>query len=89
VYLKEFADPDWDSNIPSTKSAENIPSPYYRNMQTMFQFTKNNLEDMFFNASDSRLSWFTKGGIFGTISFNPNQIRFLSSTIKENRGLIY
>ena len=24
-----------------------------------------------------------------TISFYPNQIRFLSPTIKENRGLIY
>jgi len=46
------------------------------------------LEDMFFNASNSRLSWFTKGGIFDTISFYPNQIRFISPTIKENRGLI-
>jgi hypothetical protein len=44
---------------------------------------------MFFNASDSRLSWFRKGGISDTISFYPNQIRFLSPTIKENRGLIY
>ena len=44
---------------------------------------------MFFNASDSRLSWFTKGGISDTISFYPNQTRFLSPTIKENRGLIY
>jgi hypothetical protein len=34
------------------------------------------------------LSWFTKGGIFDTFSFYPNQIRFLSPTIKENRGLI-
>jgi hypothetical protein len=55
----------------------------------MFKFTKNNLEDMCFNASDSRLSWFTKGGISDTISFYPNQIRFLSPTIQENRGLIY
>jgi hypothetical protein len=88
VNLKEFADPGWDSDIPSTMSAENIPGPYYQNMQTMFKFTENNLEDMFFNASDSRLSWFTKGGISDTISFYPNQIRFLSPTIKENRGLI-
>jgi hypothetical protein len=44
---------------------------------------------MFFNASDSRLSWFTKGGISDTISFYPNQIRFLSPTINENKGLIY
>ena len=44
---------------------------------------------MVFNASDSRLSWFTKGGIYDTISFYPNQIRFLSPTFKENRGLTY
>ena len=41
MYLKEFADPDWDSNISSTMSAENILGPYYyQNMQTMFEFTK-------------------------------------------------
>ena len=33
--------------------------------------------------------WFTKGGISDTISFYPNQIRFLSPTIKENKSLIY
>jgi hypothetical protein len=44
---------------------------------------------MCFNASDSRLSWFTKEGNSDRISFYPNQIRFLSPTIKENRGLIY
>ncbi len=70
-------------------SAENIPGPYKQNMQTMFKFTKNNFEDMFLNASDSKLSWFTKGGISDTISFYPNQIRFLSPTIKENKSLIY
>ena len=87
--LKEFTDPDWDSDIPSTMSAENIPGPYYQNMQTMFKFKKINLEDMFFYASNSRLSWFTKGCISDTISFYPNQISFLSPTITENRGLIY
>ena len=50
VNLKEFADPNWDSYIPSTMSEENIPGPYYQNMQTMLQFTKNNVEDMFLNA---------------------------------------
>ncbi len=44
---------------------------------------------MFFNASDLELLWFTKGGISDTISFYPNQIRFLSPTIKENKSLIY
>ena len=44
---------------------------------------------MFFNALDSRQSWFTKGGISDTISVYPNQIRFLSPTGKENTGLIY
>ncbi len=62
--LKEFVDPNWDLDIPSTMSAENIPGPYYQNMQTMLQFTKYNVEDMFFNASDSRLSWFSKRGHF-------------------------
>jgi len=38
---------------------------------------------MFFNASDSRLSWLTKEGISDTISCYPNQIRFLSPNIKE------
>ena len=33
--------------------------------------------------------WFTKGGISDRISFFPNQIRFLSPTIKENKSLIY
>ena len=45
--LKEIADPGWDSDIPSTMSAENITGPYYQNMLTMFKFTENNLEDMF------------------------------------------
>ena len=44
---------------------------------------------MFYNAFDSELLWFTKGGISDTISFYPNQIRFLSPTIKENKSLIY
>ena len=44
---------------------------------------------MFLNAADSELLSFTKGGISDTISFNPNQIRFLSPTIKENKSLIY
>ena len=76
VNLKEFADPNWDSDVPSTMSAEIIPGPYNKNMQTFFKFTKNNLEDMFFNATDSELLWFTKGGISDRISFFPNQIRF-------------
>jgi hypothetical protein len=83
--LKEFIDLSWESDIPSRMSAENIPGAYYQNI---FKFTKNNLEDMFFNPSDSRLSWFTKGGISDTISFYPNQIRFLSPSIKENKDLI-
>jgi hypothetical protein len=87
--LKEFADPNWDSDIASTMSAENILGPYKQNMQTLFKLTKNNLEDMFFNALDSRLSWFIKVAIFDTISFYPNQIRFVSPNIKENRGFIY
>ena len=44
---------------------------------------------MFLNASDSELLWFTKGGISDTISIYPNQIKILSPTIKENKGLIY
>ena len=36
------------------------------------------------------MSWFTTEGISDTISFYPNQIRFLSpNNIKENRCLIY
>jgi hypothetical protein len=87
--LKKFADPNWDSDITSKMPVENIPDPYKQNMQTMFKFTKSNLEDVFFNASNSRLSWFTKRGISNTISFYPNQIRFLSPTIKEDIGLFY
>ena len=44
---------------------------------------------MFFNASDLTFSWFTKGCHSDTISFYPNQINFLSPTIKENKVLIY
>jgi hypothetical protein len=40
INLKDFADPNWDSDIPSTSSADNIPSPYKQNMQAMFKFTK-------------------------------------------------
>ncbi len=47
------------------------------------------MEDIFFNAAYSEFLWFTKGGISDTISFFPNQIRFLSPTIKENKSLIY
>jgi hypothetical protein len=43
---------------------------------------------MFFNTSDLTLSWLTKEGISDTISFYPNQIKILSPTIKENKGLI-
>jgi hypothetical protein len=89
INLKEFVDPNWDSDIPSTMSAENILGPYKQNMQTMFKFTIKKLEYLFFYASDSRFSWFAKGGISDTISFYPNQIRFLSPIIKENRDLIY
>ena len=28
VNLKEFADPDWDSDVSFTMSSENIPGPY-------------------------------------------------------------
>ena len=45
--LKEFADPNWELEIPSEMLAENITCPYKQNMQAMFKFTKNNLEDMF------------------------------------------
>jgi hypothetical protein len=86
--LKEYAHPNSDSDIPCTMSAERISGPYKQNMQTMFKFIKNNLEDMFFNAPDIRLS-FAKEGISNTISFYPNQIKILSPNIKENRGLIY
>jgi len=58
-------------------------------MQTMFKYTKQNLEDVFFNASDLRWTWFTKDGIFDTTSFCPNQIKMVSPTSKENKGLIY
>ena len=34
VNLKEFADPNWDSNVPSTMSAEIILGPYKQNMHT-------------------------------------------------------
>ncbi len=47
VDLKEFADPNWDSDIPSAMLAENIQGPYIQNMHTTFKFTKNNLEDIF------------------------------------------
>jgi len=40
VNLKEFADPNWDSDIPSTLSAEIIPSPYKQNMQTFLNSQK-------------------------------------------------
>jgi hypothetical protein len=50
VNLKEFADPNWDSDIPSTMSAEKILVPYKQNMQTVFKFPKHNLEDMFFKC---------------------------------------
>jgi hypothetical protein len=69
-------------------SAERILGPYKQNMQTMFKFTKNDLKDMFLNASNLRLSWFTKEGISNIISIYPNQIRFLSPNIK-NSGSIY
>ncbi len=64
-------------------------STFIKKMHIVFKYTKNNLEDMFFNASDLRWTWFTKDGISDTISFCPNQINFLLPTINENKGLIY
>ena len=57
-------------------------------MQNVFKFTKI-IWKMFFYASDLRLTWFTKEGISDTISCYPNQIKNLSTTMKENKGLIY
>ena len=47
------------------------------------------MEDMLFNASDLIWTWFAKDGISDTVSFCPNQVKKLSPTIKENKGLIY
>ena len=41
VHLKEFADPNWDLDVPSTMSAEIIPGPYTQNMETFFFIQKN------------------------------------------------
>ena len=60
VNLKEDAHPNWDSVIPCTMSTEKILGPYKQIMQAMFNFTENDQEDVFFYASDLRLSWFTK-----------------------------
>ena len=46
--LKEYAHPNWDSDIPCTMPTEKILGPNKQNMQNMFKFTKNNLEDMLF-----------------------------------------
>ena len=54
--LKEYAHPNWDSDIPCTMPTEKILGPYKQTMQTMFKLTRNNSEDMFVNASDLRLS---------------------------------
>ncbi len=84
VNLKEFADPDWDSDIPSIiMSVENIPGPYYQNIHTMFKFTKKSLEDMFFNASDSKLSWFTKEGISEKNRFIQIKLTFYHPLLKK------
>jgi len=40
VNLKEFADLNWELDIPSTMSAENIIGLYKQNMQAMFKSTK-------------------------------------------------
>ena len=88
VNLKELADPNWDSNIKCTMSDQRIPRSY-KYMLTVFEYTKNDLEDMFFNVSDSRWTWFTKDGISDKISFCPYHNKFLSFTFKENKGLIY
>ena len=58
-------------------------------MQTVFKYTKNNLEDMFFNALDLRWTWITKRVISDTISFCPNQMKLLPPATKEYKGLIY
>ena len=88
VNLKEYADPNWESNITCTMSDQRIPRPY-KKMQTLFEFTKNIWKICFFCASDFGLTWFTKKGISDTISFYPNQIKFESPSIKENKGLTY
>ncbi len=57
-------------------------------MQTMFKFTKNNFEDIFL-CIRFKIVVVLKNGISDTISFYPNQIKFLLPNIKENKGLIY
>ncbi len=42
---------------------------------------------MLLNTSD--LTRFIKDGIYDTISFSTNQIKFLSQTVKENCNLMY
>ena len=83
VNLKEYADPNWELDIPCTMSAQKIPNPYKQNMQTMFKFTKSNLEDIFFNALDLRLAWFKKKCIFDAISFYPNKIKYNHPILKK------
>ncbi len=51
-------------------------------MNDVFLFTKNNLEIVFFITPE--FTWFTNDGISDSMSFYPNQIFFLSLTIKEN-----
>ena len=58
-------------------------------MHAEFKLTKNNLENVFFNASNLKGTWFTKDGISDIISFCPNQINFLSLIMKENKHVIY
>ena len=54
--IKEYTDPNWELDIPCTMSAKRIQNPYKQNMKTMFDFTKNNLKDIFFmhQISDCR-----------------------------------
>jgi len=88
VNLKEYAHPNWESNIPCTMLDQRIPRPYKNKKHIAFKFTQKNLEDIFFNASKT-FSWFTKEGIFHTILFYPNQFKNVSPAIKETKGLIY
>ena len=58
-------------------------------MQAEFKLTTNNLENVFFNASNLKGTWFTKDGISDIISFCPNQMTIFSSIVEENNDEIY
>jgi hypothetical protein len=84
VNFKKYFDPNLKLDVLLSKMPKPNVVPRYiikTDLNDVFLFTIFFIEDVSFNTPE--ITWFTNDGISHSMSFYPNQIMFLSPTIKE------